>query len=334
MKLRFMVDSVIGQLGDNPFVVRSLRDLKKPASAKDRLPESEFLNFSKKTQQLVNSMTDFSNFLDGDHVSPLARDMLPKLANIIRENTAEITAAANLVLEDPTRISEYEEACTKAKQQMEKCKCLLAKLGQLQGDQDDMDLGDLLDTAGNLAKNIKSLSVTTPASRSSSDSSDSSDDGSSDNSSLLLSSKPLSFALSAEKAARKVREANTTTITEAMDLADALSMLSKASSSNDKKGMMAAAKISSENIRRWSDKLRKIAQQIPGKNMSEKKEQDQMYRWAEALDNMAVQLRILVSVKASSSDSSTDTTESSLVAITTTLGEVVKASQLCVTRWL
>lgn len=102
--------------------------------------------------------------------------------------------------------------------------------------------------------------------------------------------------------------------------------------------MMSAAKAASEKIREISRKLREISKKIPGKNISEKKEQDHMIRWAEALDNMAIQLRILVSVKASTqatdNNNNNNNTESSLVAITTKLGEVVKSSLTSAVPWL
>jgi hypothetical protein len=101
--------------------------------------------------------------------------------------------------------------------------------------------------------------------------------------------------------------------------------------------MMAAAKMASEKIRALSKKLRETAKNIPGKNMSERKEQDLLIRWAEALDNMAVQLRILVSVKASTnstSSSTTSSTESSLVAITTKLADVVQSSLVSAVKWM
>jgi len=120
---------------------------------------------------------------------------------------------------------------------------------------------------------------------------------------------------------------------EADSLARELANLARAARSGNKQEMLLAAKAAAAFILAYCKQLDILAKQIPGRNMAEKKEQDNLYRYQQGLKNYGTQLKILSSVKAASIEDSRDT-DASLTTLTRNLGDVVHASlhSMAVTR--
>jgi len=253
---------------------------------------------------------------------------------------------------------------------MAKTENLLACLGNL--DENDLDLGDLLTTAGDLSSLLRGLigdtsgmarklgstqEELTPAAQAAYDldkflrSLEGGDE-------LTLSMPqvkvqhealfaPLSDDLfeniSLDKAvtfdqvlaavAAEMHQAAKNLSQEADSLARELANLARAARSGNKQDMLLAAKAASAFILAYCKQLDILAKQIPGRNMAEKKEQDNLYRYQQALKNYGTQLKILSSVKAASIEDTKDT-DASLTTLTRNLGDVVQASlhSMAVTR--
>jgi len=120
---------------------------------------------------------------------------------------------------------------------------------------------------------------------------------------------------------------------EADCLARELANLARAARSGNKQDMLLAAKAAASYILAYCKQLDILAKKIPGRNMAEKKEQDNLYRYQQGLKNYGTQLKILSSVKAASIEDSKDT-DASLTTLTRNLGDVVSASlhSMAVTR--
>jgi len=112
-----------------------------------------------------------------------------------------------------------------------------------------------------------------------------------------------------------------------------LANLARAARSGNKQDMLLAAKQASVFIIAFCKQLEILSKQIPGRNIAEKKEQDNLFRYQQALRNYGTQLKILSSVKAASIEDSKDT-DASLTTLTRNLGDVVQASlhSMAVTR--
>jgi len=120
---------------------------------------------------------------------------------------------------------------------------------------------------------------------------------------------------------------------EADNLAKELAALAKAARSGNRQDMLLAAKAAAAYILAFCKQLDILQKKIPGRNMAEKREQDNLCRYQQALKNYGTQLKILSSVKAASIEDSRDT-DASLTTLTRNLGDVVGASlhSMAVTR--
>eukprot|EP01124_Arcella_intermedia_P015336 TRINITY_DN2182_c0_g1_i1.p1 TRINITY_DN2182_c0_g1~~TRINITY_DN2182_c0_g1_i1.p1 ORF type:complete len:1140 (+),score=347.38 TRINITY_DN2182_c0_g1_i1:380-3421(+) len=120
---------------------------------------------------------------------------------------------------------------------------------------------------------------------------------------------------------------------EADHLAKELAFLARAARSGNRQDLLMAARQASAFIIAFCKQLDILAKKIPGRNMAERKEQDNLYRYQQALKNYGTQLKILSSVKAASIEDSKDT-DASLTTLTRNLGDVVGASlhSMAVTR--
>ena len=101
-----------------------------------------------------------------------------------------------------------------------------------------------------------------------------------------------------------------------------LSKLAIAARSGDKQGMLVAAKTGSGFLVAFCKQLTDTAHSIQGNSAQQHRQKDSLLRTAQALRNLATQLKILTSVKAASISDSRDTDES-LTTITRNLGEFI-----------
>jgi len=252
---------------------------------------------------------------------------------------------------------------------MAKTNNLLATLGSL--DDDDMDLGDLLTAAGNLSSLLRGLvGDTSGLARKLGTSPDDLTPAAQaainlDNFLRQLEGEDVTLSMPHVQAqhqanfaplsdelfeqisltqavtfdevlaavANEMHQAAKNLSEEADSLARELANLAKAARSGNKQDMLLAAKAASAFILAFCKQLDILAKQIPGRNMAEKKEQDNLYRYQQALKNYGTQLKILSSVKAASIEDSKDT-DASLTTLTRNLGDVVQASlhSMAVTR--
>jgi len=274
----------------------------------------------------------------------------------------------------PDRMGDWDDALKRdakddAIRGMAKANNLLAALGSL--DDDDMDLGDLLTTAGNLSNLLRGLvgdtsglarklgmnvDDLTPAAQAAvqldkflrelegeevtldmpqvqaqhqANFAPLSDDLF-ENISLA---KAVTFDEVLAAVAAEMHNAAKNLSQEADSLARELANLARAARSGNKQDMLLAAKAAAAFIQAYCKQLDLLAKQIPGRNMAEKKEQDNLFRYQQALKNYGTQLKILSSVKAASIEDSRDT-DASLTTLTRNLVDVVQASlhSMAVTR--
>jgi hypothetical protein len=250
---------------------------------------------------------------------------------------------------------------------MAKANNLLASLGNL--DEDDMDLGDLLTTAGNLSNLLRGLvgdtsglarsleaDDLTPAAQAAMNLDKFLRELNGENVTLdmphVQSQHQANFAPLSDDLFENISMAKAVTFDEVLaavaaemhaaaknlsqeadSLARELANLARAARSGNKQEMLLAAKAAAAFILAYCKQLDLLAKQIPGRNMAEKKEQDNLFRYQQALKNYGTQLKILSSVKAASIEDSKDT-DASLTTLTRNLGDVVQASlhSMAVTR--
>jgi len=112
---------------------------------------------------------------------------------------------------------------------------------------------------------------------------------------------------------------------EADNIAAELAKLARAARSGGKQEMLVAAKAAAAYINAFCKQVETLARKIPGRNMAERKEQDNLMRYQQALQNYGTQLKILSSVKAASIEESRDT-DATLTTLSMNLGEVIQAS--------
>uniref|UniRef100_A0A6B2KX37 Vinculin n=1 Tax=Arcella intermedia TaxID=1963864 RepID=A0A6B2KX37_9EUKA len=117
---------------------------------------------------------------------------------------------------------------------------------------------------------------------------------------------------------------------EADNIASELAKLAKAARSGSKQEMLVAARAAAAFINAYCQQLSDTAKRIPNRNHAEKKEQDNLIRYQQALRNFGTQLKILSSVKATSLDSSSET-DDTLITLSMNLGDVLKASMASLT---
>jgi len=301
---------------------------------------------------------------DGDELIELLGD----LRRVDPTNTRDLR---NLLDQIPDRIDDWGDtlrntAKDDAIKSMAKTNNLLAILGAL--DDNDMDLGDLLGTAGELSHLLRGLVGDTAGLARKL--------GTSPQELTLAAQSALDLdrflkqleggaevlppvqieapnfipqsdeyfeEISLEKArtfdevlaavANEMHQAAKNLSAEADNLAKELAALAKAARGGNKQDMLLAAKSASAYILAFCKQLDILAKKIPGRNFAEKKEQDNLFRYQQALKNYGTQLKILSSVKAASIEDSKDT-DASLTTLTRNLGDVVGASlhSMAVTR--
>jgi hypothetical protein len=105
-------------------------------------------------------------------------------------------------------------------------------------------------------------------------------------------------------------------------IAEALARLARCARNGDKQGMLIAAKEVAAHINAFCKELNEFAKRIPGKNLAEKREADRLIRAATGLRTFGTQLKILCSVKAASIETNKDNDES-LASLTRNLGQVL-----------
>jgi hypothetical protein len=125
--------------------------------------------------------------------------------------------------------------------------------------------------------------------------------------------------------AKEMHEAAKGMSEEADNLAIELAKLARAARGGSKQELLVSAKAAAAYINAFSKQMEVMANKIPGRNMAEKKEQDNLLRFRLQLSNYATQLKILSSVKAASIEESRDT-DATLTTLTMNLGDVIQAS--------
>jgi len=346
--------------GDPEKVRRALNDLREAMD-----------NYNNITKDVAKDIKDprKKNLLDRENDG--LNELLGDIRRVDPTNPKQLRA---LLDEIPDRMDAWQDALGRddkddALRAMAKTENLLATLGNL--DENDLDLGDLLTTAGDLSSLLRGLIGDTSgmARKLGSTQEDLSPAAqaaydldkflrSLGGEELTLSMPPVKvqhdalFAplsddlfenISLDKAvtfdqvlaavAAEMHQAAKNLSQEADSLARELANLARAARSGNKHDMLLAAKAASAFILAYCKQLDILAKQIPGRNMAEKKEQDNLYRYQQALKNYGTQLKILSSVKAASIEDSKDT-DASLTTLTRNLGDVVQASlhSMAVTR--
>jgi uncharacterized protein (UPF0305 family) len=299
------------------------------------------------------------------------KELLGDLRRIDPTNQKDLR---NVMDQIPDRMADWHDTLNRDQKDdaikgMAKANNLLAALGSL--DEDDMDLGDLLTTAGNLSNLLRGLvgdtsglarklgtnpDALTPAAQAAVsldkflrelEGEEVTLDMPHVQSQHQANFAPLSDELfeniSLAKAvtfdevlaavANEMHQAAKNLSQEADSLARELANLARAARSGNKQDMLLAAKAAAAFIQAYCKQLDVLSKQIPGRNMAEKREQDNLCRYQQALKNYGTQLKILSSVKAASIEDSKDT-DASLTTLTRNLGDVVQASlhSMAVTR--
>jgi len=384
-----------------------LANLKKAVEPKsfDRSPESAGAAVKKALENLRNAMKtgdpetirkalgDLKDALDNynDIINqtaknvkdPRKRELLDIPANELQELAGDLRRVdptnardlRNLMDQIPDRIDDWNDTLRNTSKDdaikaMAKTNNLLAVLGSL--DDNDMDLGDLLGTAGELSNLLRGLvgdtaglarkmgtttQALTPAAQAAMDLDKflkSLEGGYQEETfapvslsyeapSFTPQSDDLFEAISLDRArtfdevlaavAHEMHEAAKNISQEADNLAKELAALARAARSGNKQDLLLAAKSASAYILAFCKQLDILSKKIPGRNMAERKEQDNLCRYQQAMKNYGTQLKILSSVKAASIEDSRDT-DASLTTLTRNLGDVVQASlhSMTVTR--
>eukprot|EP01125_Pyxidicula_operculata_P001205 TRINITY_DN11143_c0_g1_i1.p1 TRINITY_DN11143_c0_g1~~TRINITY_DN11143_c0_g1_i1.p1 ORF type:complete len:1114 (+),score=420.43 TRINITY_DN11143_c0_g1_i1:88-3429(+) len=235
---------------------------------------------------------------------------------------------------------------------------LMATLGNISDE--DMDLGDLLSTAGDLSNLMRGLIGNTaetarklganekdlsPAARAALDldkflrqlEGNPIEEETTESVSLELPvsvdthfekidlKKARTFDEVAAAVAYEIHERAKLISKEGDNVAMELANLARAARTGDKQAMLLAAKAAAAYMNTFCKQLTDLAAKIPGKNMAEKREQDNLIRYAQGLRNYATQLKILTSVKAASIEESKDT-DASLSEMARGIGQVVGAA--------
>eukprot|EP01123_Difflugia_compressa_P010123 TRINITY_DN3607_c0_g1_i1.p1 TRINITY_DN3607_c0_g1~~TRINITY_DN3607_c0_g1_i1.p1 ORF type:complete len:1066 (-),score=312.92 TRINITY_DN3607_c0_g1_i1:83-2947(-) len=307
----------------------------------------------------------------------LLDDELGELKELVgdlrRVDPTDQRALRNLLDQIPDRMDDWQDRFRNtdkddAIEAIAKTNNILATMGSL--DENDMDLGDLLGTAGELSNLMRGLigdtsgiarklgtnpSNLTAAAKAALDLDNFLKKLEGEEEEVLkpieLPETPLfaphsdeyfeEISLSSAKTfdqvlaavANEMHQAAKNLSAEADSLAKELASLAKAARSGNKQDMLVAAKAASAFVIAFCKQLDILAQKIPGRNNAERREQDNLYRYQQALRNYGTQLKILSSVKAASIEDSKDT-DASLTTLTKNLGEVVGAGlhSMAVTR--
>jgi len=125
--------------------------------------------------------------------------------------------------------------------------------------------------------------------------------------------------------AKQMHQAAKNLSEEADNIAKELATFAKATRGGNKHDMLVAAKSASVFIVAFCKELEDLGNKIPRRNNAEKREQDNIFRYQQALRNYGTQLKILSSVKAASIEESRDT-DATLTVLSRNLGDVVQAS--------
>lgn len=310
------------------------------------------------------------------HPDPRKRDLLGKDADqfkdlmddVRRLSPADSNAIKNLMDEIPDRINNWNDNLRgdvrddtiKAAAKLQN---LLATLGSV--GEDDMDLGDLLTTAGELSNLMRGLinntgdvarqlgTTTANLSQASQLALDLDrllkdiEGGKSSAAQELPNTANLptpNFTPTSETHFENIKLSNAKTFDEVAaaiakeihekaksiskdgdNLAMELANLARAARSGNKQSLLIAAKAASGHIIGFCKQINEMAAKMPARTPHEKKEQDQLIKCAQALRNYGTQLKILASVKAASIEESKDTDES-LSTLTRNLGEAVQVA--------
>jgi len=275
----------------------------------------------------------------------------------------------NLLDQIPDRIDDWQDSLRNTAKDdaikgIAKTANLIASLGGL--DENDMDLGDLLGAAGELSNLLRGLigdsaglarklgttpEALTPAARAAIDL-DRFLKRLEGHEEVTIALPPPTFEPQSDEFFEKITLANARSFDEVLaavanemhqaaknlseeadNLARELAALAKAARSGNRQDMLVAARKAAAFIIAFCKQLEILANKIPGRTMAEKREQDNLFRYQQALRNYGTQLKILSSVKAASIEDSRDT-DASLTTLTRNLGDVVGASlhSMAVTR--
>jgi len=316
---------------------------------------------------------------------PKKRELLDRQGDDLNELLGDLRRAdptnnrdlRNLMDQIPDRLDDWQDtlrntAKDDAIKGMAKANNLIASLGSL--DENDMDLGDLLLTAGELSNLMRGLigdtsglarklgsrpDQLTAAAKAAMDLDDfirqlegkepvvlppvSLHQASLESPGFAPQDDTFFEEITLDKArtfdevlaavASEMHQAAKNLSAEADSLAKELAALAKAARSGNKQDVLLAAKAAAAYITAFCKQLDILAKKIPGRTLAEKKEQDNLYRYQQALKNYGIQLKILSSVKAASIEDSRDT-DASLTTLTRNLGDVVGAGlhSMVVTR--
>jgi len=110
---------------------------------------------------------------------------------------------------------------------------------------------------------------------------------------------------------------------DADDIALELANLAAAARAGNRSDLLRAARAAAAHIAAYVKKLLELAATIPGNNPQERRLKESLHRAASNLRDMGTQLKILASVKAASIEDSRDT-DATLTTLTRNLGEMLK----------
>jgi len=129
-------------------------------------------------------------------------------------------------------------------------------------------------------------------------------------------------AYNIHKQSRETKIPNSAT---GQNVASELANIASATRSGNKQQLLLSAKAAAGQIQAFAKELEELAAKIPGKTPREKEIQSQLRRTAMGMKNYGMQLKILASVKAASTDSGGET-DMSLGTIVTDLGDLISTS--------
>jgi len=131
-----------------------------------------------------------------------------------------------------------------------------------------------------------------------------------------------SFEDVAAAVAYKIHEQAKLISTEGDNVAVELANLSRAARAGDRQTLLLSAKAAAAHIIAFCRKLTEMANSIPCRNERERREQDRLLKTAQALRDYATQLKILAAVKAATIEDSRDT-DATLTTLTKNLGALI-----------
>jgi len=117
--------------------------------------------FAGNVRDFAQKLNKFSGFLGmqaNEQQNPVLIELLEKMSERLKHHVTTIVTIGNGVLQNPGLMHEMEEMLEKIEKDMDRANQIvnICTLGELE-DQQDMDLGDLLGTAGDLSKFMRNL---------------------------------------------------------------------------------------------------------------------------------------------------------------------------------